>query len=151
LTENEFENWFHTIPGRRRRVKRFFPWAGSGAGDAKVLWCRHRRFPHSGIPPAVRAHRIKADAMLEIAQPFQALSPEFVMDAVESQGFVCDCRNLTLNSYENRVYQVGVEDGRAADRQVLPPRALERGADPGGAPVLFRAGGAGAAGGRPLA
>jgi Ser/Thr protein kinase RdoA (MazF antagonist) len=34
------------------------------------------------------------------------------MDAVESQGFCCDCRNLTLNSYENRVYQVGIEDAR---------------------------------------
>ncbi len=34
------------------------------------------------------------------------------MDAVESQGFSCDCRNLTLNSYENRVYQVGIEDSK---------------------------------------
>jgi Ser/Thr protein kinase RdoA (MazF antagonist) len=34
------------------------------------------------------------------------------MDAVESQGFRCDCRNLTLNSYENRVYQVGIEDAK---------------------------------------
>lgn len=33
------------------------------------------------------------------------------MDAVERQGFCCDCRNLTLNSYENRVYQIGIEDG----------------------------------------
>lgn len=49
--------------------------------------------------------------MQDAPHPFQALSPEFVMDAVESQGFVCDCRNLTLNSYENRVYQVGVEEG----------------------------------------
>ena len=49
--------------------------------------------------------------MQDAPHPFQALSPEFVMDAVESQGFVCDCRNLTLNSYENRVYQVGVEAG----------------------------------------
>lgn len=49
--------------------------------------------------------------MSEQPHPFQTLSPDFVMDAVESQGFVCDCRNLTLNSYENRVYQVGVEDG----------------------------------------
>jgi Ser/Thr protein kinase RdoA (MazF antagonist) len=33
------------------------------------------------------------------------------MDAVESCGFVCDCRTFALNSYENRVYQVGVEAG----------------------------------------
>ena len=32
------------------------------------------------------------------------------MDAVESLGFRCDCRTFALNSYENRVYQVGVED-----------------------------------------
>jgi len=29
---------------------------------------------------------------------------------VESQGYVCDGRLLALNSYENRVYQVGIED-----------------------------------------
>ena len=33
------------------------------------------------------------------------------MDAVESQGFQCDCRTFALNSYENRVYQVGIEEG----------------------------------------
>jgi len=42
--------------------------------------------------------------------PFNALTPEFVMDAVESRGYRCDCRNLTLNSYENRVYQVGIDE-----------------------------------------
>lgn len=43
--------------------------------------------------------------------PFQALTPDFIMNAVESQGFFCDCRTFALNSYENRVYQVGIEDG----------------------------------------
>ena len=33
------------------------------------------------------------------------------MDAVESCGFLCDCRTFALNSYENRVYQVGIEEG----------------------------------------
>ena len=42
--------------------------------------------------------------------PFEQLTPDFIMDAVESQGYRCDCRILTLNSYENRVYQVGIED-----------------------------------------
>jgi Ser/Thr protein kinase RdoA (MazF antagonist) len=42
--------------------------------------------------------------------PFEKLTPDFIMDAVESCGFRCDCRVLTLNSYENRVYQVGVEE-----------------------------------------
>jgi Ser/Thr protein kinase RdoA (MazF antagonist) len=43
--------------------------------------------------------------------PFEALSPSFIMDAVESCGYLCDCRTFALNSYENRVYQVGIEDG----------------------------------------
>jgi Ser/Thr protein kinase RdoA (MazF antagonist) len=43
--------------------------------------------------------------------PFQTLTPAFIMDAVESQGYLCDCRTLALNSYENRVYQVGIEGG----------------------------------------
>ena len=42
--------------------------------------------------------------------PFDRLTPGFIMDAVEAQGYRCDCRNLALNSYENRVYQIGLED-----------------------------------------
>ena len=34
------------------------------------------------------------------------------MDAVESQGYRCDCRTSALNSYENRVYQVGIDEGQ---------------------------------------
>lgn len=49
--------------------------------------------------------------MTKSSHPFQALTPNFIIDAVESQGFYCDCRNLVLNSYENRVYQIGIEDG----------------------------------------
>jgi len=32
------------------------------------------------------------------------------MDAIESLGYLCDARVMALNSYENRVYQVGIED-----------------------------------------
>src|SRR5512144_1799882 len=49
--------------------------------------------------------------MTESLHPFQILTPSFIMDAVESQGFRCDCRTFALNSYENRVYQVGIEEG----------------------------------------
>ena len=42
--------------------------------------------------------------------PYALLSQDMVMDAVESLGFYCDARVLPLNSYENRVYQVGIED-----------------------------------------
>ena len=41
---------------------------------------------------------------------FAALGPELVLDALESVGLHGDGRLLTLNSYENRVYQVGIED-----------------------------------------
>jgi len=44
------------------------------------------------------------------AHPFAALSPDWILTAVESTGLVCDGRMLALNSYENRVYQVGIED-----------------------------------------
>ncbi|MBN7797884.1 serine/threonine protein kinase [Parahaliea mediterranea] len=43
--------------------------------------------------------------------PYEALSPDVVIDAVESAGYLSDARLLALNSYENRVYQVGIEDG----------------------------------------
>lgn len=45
------------------------------------------------------------------AAPFTGLTPDLVIDAVEQQGLLSDARILALNSYENRVYQVGIEDG----------------------------------------
>lgn len=42
--------------------------------------------------------------------PFDSLNPDLIMDAVESLGYRCDCRIFPLNSYENRVYRVGIED-----------------------------------------
>ncbi len=42
--------------------------------------------------------------------PFTRLTPDLVMDAVESVGYQCDARILELNSYENRVYQIGIEE-----------------------------------------
>lgn len=46
------------------------------------------------------------------AHPFARLSPDMVIDAVESSGVISDARILALNSYENRVYQVGIEDSQ---------------------------------------
>ncbi|PCJ40925.1 MAG: serine/threonine protein kinase [SAR86 cluster bacterium] len=46
----------------------------------------------------------------ESAHPFARLSPDMVIDAVESSGLISDARILALNSYENRVYQVGIEE-----------------------------------------
>lgn len=42
--------------------------------------------------------------------PYDALTPDVVLDVVEGAGFAANGRLLALNSYENRVYQVGIED-----------------------------------------
>jgi Ser/Thr protein kinase RdoA (MazF antagonist) len=42
--------------------------------------------------------------------PYAGLTPDCVLDALESVGLPCDGRLLALNSYENRVYQVYRED-----------------------------------------
>ncbi|MAI07669.1 MAG: serine/threonine protein kinase [Magnetococcales bacterium] len=47
---------------------------------------------------------------LNISEPYGNLSPEMVLNAVESLGFECTGNFFTLNSYENRVYDVGIED-----------------------------------------
>ena len=44
--------------------------------------------------------------------PFSRLDPLMVLDAVESVGLYGDGRLLALNSYENRVYRVGLEEGQ---------------------------------------
>ncbi len=46
----------------------------------------------------------------DIQHPYDRLTPDRVLDAVESQSYLSDARILALNSYENRVYQVGIEE-----------------------------------------
>ncbi len=41
---------------------------------------------------------------------YTALDPDRIIHAIESQGYLCDGRILALNSYENRVYQIGLEE-----------------------------------------
>lgn len=48
----------------------------------------------------------------DVQTSYAALTPDLVLNAIESVGFLADGRLLTLNSYENRVYQIGVEDGK---------------------------------------
>ena len=45
--------------------------------------------------------------------PYAGLIPEVVLDACDAAGLRPDGRLLPLNSYENRVYQVWLEDGSA--------------------------------------
>jgi Ser/Thr protein kinase RdoA (MazF antagonist) len=42
--------------------------------------------------------------------PYAQLDPNVILDAVESIGFRCSGNLLALNSFENRVYQIGIED-----------------------------------------
>ncbi|SEA10300.1 Ser/Thr protein kinase RdoA involved in Cpx stress response, MazF antagonist [Acidovorax soli] len=45
------------------------------------------------------------------AHPFATLTPDAVLDALASVGLYGDGRLMALSSYENRVYQVTLEDG----------------------------------------
>jgi Ser/Thr protein kinase RdoA (MazF antagonist) len=46
-----------------------------------------------------------------VPHPYAALTPEAVLDACDAAGLGADGRLAPLNSYENRVYQVWLEDG----------------------------------------
>ena len=67
--------------------------------------------------------------------PFDELTPDMILDAVDATGLLTDGRFLALNSYENRVYQVGLEDAtpvivkfyrpeRWSDAQILEEHAF---------------------------
>ena len=73
--------------------------------------------------------------MSETTPPYAGLTPDLMLNAVESVGFLCDGRLLALNSYENRVYQIGIEDdkplvakfyrpARWSDAQILEEHAF---------------------------
>jgi Ser/Thr protein kinase RdoA (MazF antagonist) len=49
---------------------------------------------------------------MDAETPYAGLDPATVLDAVEAAGWRTSGHSLALNSYENRVYQVGIEDGR---------------------------------------
>jgi Ser/Thr protein kinase RdoA (MazF antagonist) len=86
------------------------------------------------------------------ATPYANLTPDLVLDAVGACGLWPDGRLLALNSYENRVWQVGIEDaapviakfyrpGRWSDAAIAEEHAfaLELAADelPAVAPLAF--------------
>ena len=67
--------------------------------------------------------------------PYAGLTPDAVLDALDSAGWRGDGRMLALNSYENRVYQVNLEDdsvivakfyrpNRWSDAQILEEHAF---------------------------
>ena len=69
------------------------------------------------------------------ARPYDGLTPDVVLDALQGIGLRGDGRLLALNSYENRVYQISLEDGsyvvakfyrpqRWSDAQILEEHAF---------------------------
>ena len=58
---------------------------------------------------AILAHEHLEWAMQENLIPFADLDPGAILDAIDELGMRTDGRLLALNSYENRVYQVGIE------------------------------------------
>lgn len=41
---------------------------------------------------------------------YEHLSPDLILNAIEAQGFELNAHMLSLNSYENRVFQIGLEE-----------------------------------------
>ena len=58
----------------------------------------------------------------QATQAFAELGPNQVLDAVESLGHRCDGVLLALNSYENRVYRVGIDDQPALVTKFYRPQ-----------------------------
>src|SRR5438270_586887 len=55
-------------------------------------------------------------------QPFAGLTPEVVLDAAAAFGLAPDGRLFALNSYENRVYQLGAGDTQLVLKFYRPQR-----------------------------
>jgi Ser/Thr protein kinase RdoA (MazF antagonist) len=60
--------------------------------------------------------------------PYARLSPDSILDAIDAHGYRCDGHLLALNSYENRVYQIGLDDGRKIIAKFYRPQRLSDGA-----------------------
>lgn len=58
--------------------------------------------------------------------PYAALTPECLLDAVETTGLRCDGRLTALNSYENRVYQMWLDTGESVVAKFYRPRRWSR-------------------------
>lgn len=58
-----------------------------------------------------QVHESDYNRRMTFPHAFYELSPDTVLDALDAIGLRGDGRLLALNSYENRVYQVGMEEG----------------------------------------
>jgi Ser/Thr protein kinase RdoA (MazF antagonist) len=58
---------------------------------------------------------------MALAHPYEILTPQRVLDTLQAAGWHGDGRLLQLNSYENRVFQVMLEDGTAVVAKFYRP------------------------------
>ncbi len=70
--------------------------------------------------PTEKTTIMRMDSLPE--HSFAGLEPGIVLDALETLGLYSDGRLLALNSYENRVYQVGMEQGAPLIVKFYRPR-----------------------------
>jgi Ser/Thr protein kinase RdoA (MazF antagonist) len=66
--------------------------------------------------------RTETPARIQAETPFAGLTPDAILDAVESTGIACDGCVLALNSDENRVFRIGVEDAAAVVAKFYRPQ-----------------------------
>ena len=57
-----------------------------------------------------------------IGNAYASLSPDDVLNSIELFGYQCDGRLLALNSYENRVYRIGLDDGSSIVAKFYRPQ-----------------------------
>lgn len=74
------------------------------------------------------AQSASAPAVMPDITPYDALTPECLLDAVESTGLKCDGRISALNSFENRVYQVWLDGSESIVAKVYRPQRWSRAA-----------------------
>lgn len=82
---------------------------GNAALHKQMVW---RTKPCRTLGESKAYNPRMTDIIDTASHPYAALTPDCVLDAIDSLGLVTDGRLLALNSYENRVYQVGVEDSQ---------------------------------------
>src|SRR6187455_773756 len=95
---------------------------------AAVPWssipCRCRSRDRSTESPRRKARSIMNDETSDDGlptAPYADLTPTSVLDALDGVGLRGDGRMLQLNSYENRVFQAFLEDGRVVVAKFYRP------------------------------
>src|SRR5689334_20435118 len=87
------ERMFHRLPSQGERGK---------PAAARII-------ANVARPAARKSPRFPQNNSMTDPHPYSRLTPDVVLNSLDGVGLRCDGRLLALNSYENRVYQVGVE------------------------------------------